>query len=337
MAKGVEDTACYRLSGPLAFCEVGGDPSRRRHDATARWHARAAARVAGTGHGLVPGTTHDTKRAQDVRSRLYALSEMAGPFGEGLRALRDALGARGVPVDDMGFETRVAAQLALDPFDRARPLWMFTLVEGLVAFVVLMIVLGPTASLPPNSIGQAASARERLTALSLAEQYLELLNNTPFGAANVNKTPTFPALPKMGSLILQKSHTVRSSVAYTILAEFHWASGQGVADLCTSGLTPKVIDVQVTVRWSNSTRHITDTTVINYPPAGLTTYGFLAVQVNGDPASGPPNDANGRTWASRVLSVPVEVRSLPGTTPATTTTVYPNSQGCVFHHRVPGN
>ncbi len=32
MAKGVEDTAWYRLVGPLAFLEVGGDPGRDRSD-----------------------------------------------------------------------------------------------------------------------------------------------------------------------------------------------------------------------------------------------------------------------------------------------------------------
>jgi malto-oligosyltrehalose synthase len=112
MAKGVEDTAWYRLAGPLAFCEVGGDPARRRHDALERWHERASARVARRVHGLVPGTTHDTKRAQDVRCRLYALSEMATPFEEGLRALRRAIGLDEDGAD-LAFETRVAVQLAL--------------------------------------------------------------------------------------------------------------------------------------------------------------------------------------------------------------------------------
>ena len=116
MAKGVEDTAWYRLSGPLAFCEVGGEPGLTRHDAVARWHRRAADRVAPATHGLVPGTTHDTKRAQDVRCRLYALTEMAHDFGTGLRALRAALDAAleaDGGVGDLAFETRVAAQLAL--------------------------------------------------------------------------------------------------------------------------------------------------------------------------------------------------------------------------------
>jgi len=112
MAKGVEDTAWYRLAGPLPFCEVGGDPARPRAGAPDRWHERAAARATAAEGGLVPGTTHDTKRAQDVRSRLYALSEMAGPFDTGLRALRAALGLA-TDGGDLAFETRVAAQLAL--------------------------------------------------------------------------------------------------------------------------------------------------------------------------------------------------------------------------------
>ncbi|MGH8979953.1 MAG: hypothetical protein ACRDWE_02875, partial [Acidimicrobiales bacterium] len=114
MAKGVEDTAWYRLAGPLAFCEVGGDPGRSRHDAVARWHARGVRRVVAM-HGLVPSTTHDTKRALDVRCRLYALSEMSAAFDEGLDRLRRALGSRSpLGVDDeLTYETRVLAQLAL--------------------------------------------------------------------------------------------------------------------------------------------------------------------------------------------------------------------------------
>ncbi len=112
MAKGVEDTAWYRLAGPLAFCEVGGDPGRSRNDALERWHDRATERVGRHVRGLVPGTTHDTKHAQDVRARLYALCEMAVPFEEGLAALRTAIGL-GEGGEELAFETRVAAQLAL--------------------------------------------------------------------------------------------------------------------------------------------------------------------------------------------------------------------------------
>ncbi len=112
MAKGVEDTAWYRLAGPLALCEVGGDPALDRHDGVERFHARAAARVAGATLGLVPGTTHDTKRSEDARCRLYALSELPDAFERGLAAARAELG---LPAGggDLAFETRVAVQLAL--------------------------------------------------------------------------------------------------------------------------------------------------------------------------------------------------------------------------------
>ncbi len=120
MAKGVEDTAWYRLAGPLAFCEVGGDPARDRRDGVARLHLRAAERAADGRAGLVPSSTHDTKRSGDVRARLYALTERVDAFEEGLGAFRRHL-AHAVPpgdgsVPDPAGEatlTRTLAQLCL--------------------------------------------------------------------------------------------------------------------------------------------------------------------------------------------------------------------------------
>lgn len=115
MAKGVEDTAWYRLSGPLAFCEVGGDPGRDRRDGPDRLHRRAGERAAGGRAGLVPSSTHDTKRSGDVRARLYALSGLAAGFEAGLgafrRALRDELGPGG-PAGEAPV-TRLLAETAL--------------------------------------------------------------------------------------------------------------------------------------------------------------------------------------------------------------------------------
>ncbi len=114
-AKGVEDTAWYRLAGPLAYCEVGGDPSRDRSDGVERLHARAAARAAEGRGGLIPWTTHDTKRSGDVRARLYALTELAEAFESGLQRLRRLLDEDGSSAATPGwcFDTRVLAQLAL--------------------------------------------------------------------------------------------------------------------------------------------------------------------------------------------------------------------------------
>jgi (1->4)-alpha-D-glucan 1-alpha-D-glucosylmutase len=81
MAKGVEDTACYRYVRLLALNEVGGDPGRFGLDVETfhRANAERAERFPGT---LVPGTTHDTKRSADVRARIGALAGLADEWRE---------------------------------------------------------------------------------------------------------------------------------------------------------------------------------------------------------------------------------------------------------------
>lgn len=76
MAKGVEDTAFYRWFRLSALNEVGGDPGAFGIDPD-RLHAWAHARQARHPLGMTSLTTHDTKRSEDVRARLVALSEIA--------------------------------------------------------------------------------------------------------------------------------------------------------------------------------------------------------------------------------------------------------------------
>jgi len=78
MAKGVEDTAMYRYLRLVALNEVGGDPGRWGVDLD-EFHRRAAA---GRPHGLLAGTTHDTKRSESVRSRLLALAQVPERWAE---------------------------------------------------------------------------------------------------------------------------------------------------------------------------------------------------------------------------------------------------------------
>jgi (1->4)-alpha-D-glucan 1-alpha-D-glucosylmutase len=80
MAKGHEDTACYRYPALLAQNEVGGDPGAGVRDATRRFHGLAA----GYG-GLIATSTHDSKRSEDVRARLCVLSERGPAFETALR------------------------------------------------------------------------------------------------------------------------------------------------------------------------------------------------------------------------------------------------------------
>lgn len=74
MAKGVEDTAFYTYNRFVALNEVGGDPSRFgiRVD---EFHARMRAMQEEHPHTMLATATHDTKRGEDVRARLCAITE----------------------------------------------------------------------------------------------------------------------------------------------------------------------------------------------------------------------------------------------------------------------
>jgi (1->4)-alpha-D-glucan 1-alpha-D-glucosylmutase len=74
MAKGVEDTACYRDIRLVALNEVGGDPGRFGLPLD-DWHAACQHAQRHRPHGMTTLSTHDTKRSEDVRARLLLLSE----------------------------------------------------------------------------------------------------------------------------------------------------------------------------------------------------------------------------------------------------------------------
>ncbi|MFB2553543.1 malto-oligosyltrehalose synthase [Ensifer soli] len=74
MAKAVEDTFFYRHTGFLALNEVGGTPARPAGGVEA-FHAFIERRAREMPAGLSATSTHDTKRGEDARARLYTLSE----------------------------------------------------------------------------------------------------------------------------------------------------------------------------------------------------------------------------------------------------------------------
>jgi (1->4)-alpha-D-glucan 1-alpha-D-glucosylmutase len=82
-AKGVEDTALYRWFPLASLCEVGGSPDRFGIDVE-RFHADNAARLARWPHSMLATSTHDTKRSEDVRARLHALSELPDAWQQAL-------------------------------------------------------------------------------------------------------------------------------------------------------------------------------------------------------------------------------------------------------------
>ncbi len=74
LAKGGEDRALYRYLRLSAHNEVGGDPDRWSLSLD-EFHHHNATMLTRCPTTLLAGTTHDTKRSEDVRARLLALTE----------------------------------------------------------------------------------------------------------------------------------------------------------------------------------------------------------------------------------------------------------------------
>lgn len=75
MAKAIEDTAFYVYNRFVALNEVGCDPERVG-GTIGEFHAQCTRRRETMPHTLLATSTHDTKFGEDVRARLYVLSEL---------------------------------------------------------------------------------------------------------------------------------------------------------------------------------------------------------------------------------------------------------------------
>lgn len=86
MAKGVEDTAFYNYNRLISLNEVGGEPGRGADfDPIAELHDRNTRIARDWPHTMNATSTHDTKRAEDVRARISVLSEIADQWRTELR------------------------------------------------------------------------------------------------------------------------------------------------------------------------------------------------------------------------------------------------------------
>lgn len=83
VAKGLEDTALYVYHPLLSLNEVGGDPDPSDILSLDDFYAFLESRRKWPG-SLNASSTHDTKRSEDVRARLNALSEMPSEWSEHL-------------------------------------------------------------------------------------------------------------------------------------------------------------------------------------------------------------------------------------------------------------
>jgi (1->4)-alpha-D-glucan 1-alpha-D-glucosylmutase len=93
MAKGMEDTAFYRYNRLLALNEVGSRPAAFGI-AHSVFHQDMVRRAASSPASMLAGTTHDTKRGEDGRARLAALSAFAVEWEQQLRSSSRLIRAR---------------------------------------------------------------------------------------------------------------------------------------------------------------------------------------------------------------------------------------------------
>ncbi|EYD75216.1 Malto-oligosyltrehalose synthase [Rubellimicrobium mesophilum DSM 19309] len=89
MAKSQEDTAFYRFTRCLAHCEVGGEPGDPVWT-PARFGEWLSER---TGRDLTLTSSHDTKRAEDARMRLVAMTHLPDAFAHVWQASKAVDGA----------------------------------------------------------------------------------------------------------------------------------------------------------------------------------------------------------------------------------------------------
>ncbi len=98
MAKGVEDTATYRYCGLLTHADVGGDPDRAICTVD-DFHHFAEERTRYP-NALNATSTHDSKRSEDARMRLCALSEFSSLWSQLVARWRWRYASSGLEVED---------------------------------------------------------------------------------------------------------------------------------------------------------------------------------------------------------------------------------------------
>jgi (1->4)-alpha-D-glucan 1-alpha-D-glucosylmutase len=104
MAKSLEDTLFYRYGRLIALNEVGGDPGHFGLSPES-FHRTNRDRARNWPHAMIATATHDTKRGEDARARLLALSEMPEEWASALDLWREMAAPHlsdigGVPAPD---------------------------------------------------------------------------------------------------------------------------------------------------------------------------------------------------------------------------------------------
>ena len=96
MAKGLEDTALYRFNRLIALSDVGEKPDRFT-ESIASFHDFMKSRLRQQKHGMLTSSSHDTKRGEDTRARIAAISGHADAWKAWVDEWASQLSRQGAP------------------------------------------------------------------------------------------------------------------------------------------------------------------------------------------------------------------------------------------------
>ena len=181
-----------------------------------------------------------------------------------------------------------------------------SLIEVLIAIVVLLIVLVPASLLLTTSFRYAASDRRSVQAASIAMTEISELTHGSFNTIASLSTCS----PTLGNGTPVATVT-EESILFSVWGCAEWRNSTGSGDLCSATGSPGVLLVEVRVTWPNMKRPpVVDATLAN-PPVGTisATKGFLAVNVTGasnQPISGVTVNVTGPNGYSQEASTPAD-------------------------------
>ncbi len=168
---------------------------------------------------------------------------------------------------------------------------------------------------------------------------INVVSTSTFAAASVGSPQTAVVATTTGAQTI--TYTGLTSTSFTGVSgatgSGKMATGGAVSqnsqpDLCTSG-TPQLLRMRMQVGWgpNSDSNNVGDSIILNYPPNGIQTLGFIALQFTGDTTA---LDSQGNPWSERVQAPPVTLTpSIAGQLQSLT--IYPDSYGCAFAQVLP--
>ena len=205
MAKSMEDTTFYRHHRLASLNDVGGDP-RHFGVSVSAFHAANQHRARFTPNNMLATSTHDTKRSEDLRTRLDVLSEIPAAWQGAIRRWQAMNHRRTTRIDGLIAPTRNDEYLLYQtlvgvwPLEPVTPETLPDLRERVQAYMLkaLREAKEQTSWINPNEEYEAALARFIDALLGQVEPnpFLKDLQSfveqiAPFGALNSLNLVTF--------------------------------------------------------------------------------------------------------------------------------------------------